>query len=63
VSVKRLFRCNDCGWRGWLLPLEFAAALDSSEAPDLAPDLASLDTALQPGTKVSALVPRDATGH
>src|SRR4051812_2858930 len=20
---KRLFRCEDCGWRGWLIPLEF----------------------------------------
>jgi hypothetical protein len=19
VSRKRLFRCNDCGWRGWLI--------------------------------------------
>jgi FlaA1/EpsC-like NDP-sugar epimerase len=39
-KTERLFRCADCGWRGWLTPLEFPPL-----APDpvAAPDLASLD--------------------
>jgi hypothetical protein len=32
-TPTRLFRCLDCGWRGWLLPLEFSTAL---EPPKLA---------------------------
>jgi FlaA1/EpsC-like NDP-sugar epimerase len=32
----RLYRCGACGWRGWLVPLEFAAAaVDAAPAPDL----------------------------
>jgi predicted RNA-binding Zn-ribbon protein involved in translation (DUF1610 family) len=39
---ERLYRCDDCGWRGWLMPLAFGAA---STEPVAVPDLASLDKA------------------
>jgi FlaA1/EpsC-like NDP-sugar epimerase len=44
-SPKRLFRCADCSWRGWLLPLEFGdpAAVE----PVATPDLVALDSAVQ----------------
>jgi len=44
-SVQRLYRCTNCDWRGWLLPLQFSDA-DAVE-PTSAPDLAALDVALQ----------------
>jgi hypothetical protein len=22
---RRLYRCEECGWRGWLIPLEFGS--------------------------------------
>jgi UDP-GlcNAc:undecaprenyl-phosphate GlcNAc-1-phosphate transferase len=40
---KRLYRCDACGWRGWLVPLDFAR--QSQHDLQVAPDLASLDTA------------------
>jgi FlaA1/EpsC-like NDP-sugar epimerase/predicted RNA-binding Zn-ribbon protein involved in translation (DUF1610 family) len=46
-SVERLFRCPDCGWRGWLLPLHFHD-VDAFEPTSTPPDLASLDVALPP---------------
>jgi UDP-GlcNAc:undecaprenyl-phosphate GlcNAc-1-phosphate transferase len=39
-SPKRPYRCRDCGWRGWLQPIEASIALD---VPDT-PDLTALDT-------------------
>jgi FlaA1/EpsC-like NDP-sugar epimerase len=39
-NEKRLYRCEDCGWRGWLMPLEFGA-VPTEQVPG--PDLASLD--------------------
>jgi hypothetical protein len=46
-SAHRAFRCSHCGWRGWLVPLQYhdADGVDHDTAP---PDLASLDMALQP---------------
>jgi FlaA1/EpsC-like NDP-sugar epimerase len=44
-SDKRLFRCDDCNWRGWLVPLEFGEPV--AVAPDAVPDLAALDSAVQ----------------
>jgi predicted RNA-binding Zn-ribbon protein involved in translation (DUF1610 family) len=34
---QRLYRCEPCGWRGWLLPLEFTRneSLDERASPDL----------------------------
>jgi UDP-GlcNAc:undecaprenyl-phosphate GlcNAc-1-phosphate transferase len=43
LSARRPFRCNDCGWRGWLIPLEFGGSLE----PAAAPDLAYLDSTLK----------------
>ena len=34
-TVKRMFRCQHCGWRGWLLPLECAAMTEATWSPDL----------------------------
>ena len=39
-KTERLFRCADCGWRGWLTPLEFPP---TPTQPVAAPDLAALD--------------------
>lgn len=44
-SAKRLFRCADCNWRGWLIPLDFGDP-DATE-PAATPDLAALDSAVQ----------------
>jgi FlaA1/EpsC-like NDP-sugar epimerase len=44
-SARRLFRCDECEWRGWLIPLEFA---DPDATPATAtPDLVSLDEAVR----------------
>ena len=40
-SARRLFRCDDCEWRGWLIPLDFGDF--DPIAGSLAPDLGSLD--------------------
>jgi hypothetical protein len=41
MAAERLFRCDTCGWRGWLMPLVNI----EGEPADLveAPDLGSLD--------------------
>jgi hypothetical protein len=45
-TSERPFRCNDCGWRGWIEPMEFR------DIPPMelvaAPDLASIDSAVTP---------------
>jgi hypothetical protein len=43
-TPTRPFRCDDCSWRGWLLPLEHAMAIDEIVEADLRP----LDAALSP---------------
>ena len=40
-SARRLFRCDQCQWRGWLIPLEFANP--NAMTVQGAPDLGSLD--------------------
>jgi FlaA1/EpsC-like NDP-sugar epimerase len=40
-KTERLFRCADCGWRGWLAPLEFPVPATETVPPL---DLASLDS-------------------
>jgi hypothetical protein len=44
-SAKRLFRCHDCNWRGWLIPLDFGDP--EATEPAVTPDLAALDSAVQ----------------
>jgi UDP-GlcNAc:undecaprenyl-phosphate GlcNAc-1-phosphate transferase len=36
-TPARPFRCDDCAWRGWLLPLEHAMAIDEIVEADLHP--------------------------
>jgi FlaA1/EpsC-like NDP-sugar epimerase len=44
ISAERLFRCDACGWRGWLMPL---VSIESDVAdPHNAPDLATIDRAV-----------------
>ena len=43
-TPARPFRCDDCGWRGWLLPLDHAMAIDEIVEADLRP----LDAAFSP---------------
>jgi FlaA1/EpsC-like NDP-sugar epimerase len=41
-SAKRIFRCEHCGWRGWLMPLD--RLLVSAESAKPAVDLSDLDS-------------------
>ena len=41
-TATRLYRCHNCRWRGWLLPLEHAPIVGSDAFADLC-DLTSLD--------------------
>jgi hypothetical protein len=34
-TQKRMFRCQQCSWRGWLIPLECATAAEATWSPDL----------------------------
>jgi len=44
MSSERLFRCEACGWRGWLMPL---VSIDGNVGDESsAPDLADLDKAV-----------------
>ena len=44
---KRLYRCESCGWRGWLLPLDFHV-LTAVVADDSTLDFGSLDSITRP---------------
>lgn len=44
-STKRLYRCHDCGWRGWLEPLLLWPSETIAERSG-APDLVALDLAV-----------------
>ena len=46
-TPARPFRCDDCGWRGWLMPLEHATAIDEIAEADLRP-LDAAFTSLSP---------------
>jgi FlaA1/EpsC-like NDP-sugar epimerase len=46
MSVQRLFRCEDCGWRGWLVPMDYGD--DPLPLVPLAPNLSMLDAAFRP---------------
>jgi hypothetical protein len=58
-TTERLYRCEDCGWRGWLIPLEFGDPLAIRPAPS--PNLASLDRSvkLQRAVRRPAFAPRN----
>jgi FlaA1/EpsC-like NDP-sugar epimerase len=44
-TAARLFRCDECGWRGWLLPLDFGDQTRVHVLP--VPDLKSLDAVVK----------------
>ena len=44
VTPERLFRCDECGWRGWLVPLVCIEGGNAVAAKN--PDLARLDRAV-----------------
>jgi hypothetical protein len=58
-SAERLFRCDSCGWRGWLIPL---VSIDSESLQSgTAPDLEHIDNAVvsPPPDPRRAFSPRD----
>jgi FlaA1/EpsC-like NDP-sugar epimerase len=44
LSTERLHRCAECGWRGWLNPLDYAMSVDDGSAH--VPDFSALDAAI-----------------
>jgi hypothetical protein len=44
MGPERLFRCDACGWRGWLMPLVSIESGLADHAP--APNLAEVDEAV-----------------
>ena len=44
MGPERLFRCDACGWRGWLMPLVSIESVLADQAP--APNLAEVDEAV-----------------
>jgi hypothetical protein len=58
LTARRLFRCDDCGWRGWLAPTPPEVVAAELIPP---PDWASLDSQanLQPVARRQAFSPRD----
>ena len=44
MGPERLFRCDACGWRGWLMPLVSIESGLADQAP--APNLAEVDEAV-----------------
>lgn len=59
LSAERLFRCDGCGWRGWLIPL--VSVEGEPLQPVESPDLQTLDQAVDSSAPVSrrAFSPRD----
>lgn len=44
ISDKRLFACDECNWRGWLVPVDIGVA--ASDTPLMRPNFAEIDAAL-----------------
>jgi predicted RNA-binding Zn-ribbon protein involved in translation (DUF1610 family) len=59
LKDERLYRCDECGWRGWLSPLVYVAVEPIAEYAT--PDLAGLDaaTAAVPAAGRASFSPRD----
>jgi len=62
LTAQRLFRCEACGWRGWLLPPNVGEP-PPIEAP-VTPDLSTLDYAVAPHMMAhrASFSPRDLSG-
>jgi len=41
VTSRRIFRCDSCGWRGWVIPMEQGAGLPVDPPVDV--DLEKID--------------------
>ena len=62
ITEDRLFRCQKCGWRGWMTPLAHAASVPLDAKMAATPDLRSLDAVadVRPAAPVrAAFSPRD----
>jgi FlaA1/EpsC-like NDP-sugar epimerase len=59
MTTNRMFRCEDCNWRGWLAPLPAHGVVATVEVPP--PDLASLDSQakLHPVERRQSFAPRN----
>jgi UDP-GlcNAc:undecaprenyl-phosphate GlcNAc-1-phosphate transferase len=53
-TQKRLYRCEECGWRGWLLPLEFA--VEAAVGKDDVLNFGDLDGAVRKEPRPTASV-------
>jgi FlaA1/EpsC-like NDP-sugar epimerase len=56
---ERLYRCDECGWRGWLMPLVSSGGEAVAEQP--APDLSGVDAAVasSPSGRRASFSPRN----
>jgi UDP-GlcNAc:undecaprenyl-phosphate GlcNAc-1-phosphate transferase len=43
-TQKRLFRCHHCGWRGWLVSLDYGRSVDNTELDPM--DLSAIERSL-----------------
>ena len=57
MRAVRLFKCPDCHWRGWLIPLEFGGVVPSAPSVDLAALDALVEAGATPGRR--SFVPRN----
>jgi hypothetical protein len=59
LKEERLYRCDQCGWRGWLTPLVYVGAEPIAEFET--PDLTALDSAASaaPAVHRASFSPRD----
>jgi predicted RNA-binding Zn-ribbon protein involved in translation (DUF1610 family) len=57
MTLERLFRCDSCGWRGWLMPLVSVEG-DVTDGAHT-PDLTDLDKVVQPAAPRRAFSPRN----
>jgi hypothetical protein len=59
MTAERLFRCDACGWRGWLMPLVFSEAQPIEAVAN--PDLTSLDRLVETAAPAArtTFAPRD----
>lgn len=45
LTARRIFRCDNCGWRGWMYPMDRAGCVGIDVPPG--PDLSDLDQDLK----------------
>jgi UDP-GlcNAc:undecaprenyl-phosphate GlcNAc-1-phosphate transferase len=44
-TLRRLYRCDTCGWRGWLMPMDFSNVVTTDRLSPI--DLRALDSAVK----------------